>query len=81
MSTTREPDVAEERIRKALAHVRRAHHLVEPLSDLIDDDVGNVVVQEEIKATYYAIRDYGYYQFGVDFEAPGAEPGPLTAFT
>jgi hypothetical protein len=65
VSAARKSDVCERHIRQALRHLKRAHDLVACLEDLTADEVGSVVVQEDIKAAYYAVREYGECQFSV----------------
>jgi hypothetical protein len=65
MSPARKPDVCEGHIRKALRHLKRAYDLVACLEDLTADDVGSVVVQEDIKAAFYSVKEYAECQFNV----------------
>ncbi len=65
MSDDNKADVCERNIRRALRHIRRAYDLVACLDDLTADQVGSVVVQEGIKAAFYAVKEYGACQFNV----------------
>ena len=65
MSTAKKPDVCERHIRQALRHIRRAYDLIACLDELTADEVGSVVVQEDLKAAYCAVKEYGVCQFDV----------------
>jgi hypothetical protein len=59
-------------LRRAMAHVRHAFHLVQALGDLIEDDFGNVEVQESLRAAYEDVKEFGRCQFGMEFGRKGA---------
>jgi hypothetical protein len=64
-------NICEERIREALRHIKRAYDLVEPLGDLTADEAGKVVIAEEFRGLYDAVKEYGRCQFGVGVKRRG----------
>jgi hypothetical protein len=73
MNPSKNADPCERDIRLALRHLKRAYLLVAGLQDYTGDDVGSVVVQEDIKAAFSAVKEYGYHQFNVAVGSKGRQ--------